>query len=327
MSTTTNIPTIYMTVAEMAERYVSKLETYDSLSYCQTVRIILNRQLVNDYGRMCINDFGLSEASAIVNRMKRVPYPNTLINLYCHIISAAFESERRNGRLLDNPWCHIQLPKREATERRVLSQREMCSLEEAFKHSAFGDYLGFIMHTGLKRTEASGVLINNWDREEHSLLITTHVDYSRTGGGQLRKDTYNGIIRSIPLSPEAESCMSQSLKQQSSCQETFPKWNNADGLAFTNHMGRTIKQQELRIAVRAVKELTGIADFSLGLLRNSFVASQLMRGVPVHVLQTYLGLKSREAILLYASAKSQGTHEAAQILESFFDEVAEGEST
>lgn len=317
-----SIPTIYSTVQEMATRYVSKLQAYDDPSYCAMVEAVLNRHLVERYGRMCINDFSMVEASAIINRMRRTPYPNSVINVYCGHIRAAFESEYRNGRLLDNPWNHVHIPKREPLEKRALDEGEIGLLEEAFSHNALGDYFGFILHTGLKRTEASGVMAGNWQKETHQLAVNMHVDYSSLGRSRLKEDAYNGVARVIPLSPEAETCLVRALERQRALVQSSIPQHNSNNLVFATRTGNPPSVSDIGFNTHVVRTLTGIRDFSLGLLRSSFVVSRLREGVPVHVLQTYLGFKERETVLLYASFRSSGTEEAARALEGFFEEVA-----
>lgn len=315
-----------MTVAEMAERYVAKLTAYDAPSYCEAVRYVLERHLVRRYGRMPINDFTISEASQTIGRLRRERHSNSVINLYCGVFRAAFESERRNGRLIDNPWSHVSIPKREPQERRTLSDEEIALLEEAFRHNVLGNYFGLILHTGLKRTEASAIMTQNWDHASHRLLIDGHVDYSAQGRERLERGTYNGLDRWIPLSGEAEGCLAREIsRHEERGGQARPSQGQDEGhLVFATGRGLPLPERDIEYHAGVIRKVTGITDFSMGLLRNHFVASRLREGVPVHLLKSYLGLQTRETVLAYASLRSSGTQGAARALEDFFDEVGAG---
>lgn len=322
MSAAAFVPTIYMTVADMAERYVRKLEGYANPSYCKHVGAILNRHLVRDYGPMPINDFGMAEASAVINDMRRSRCSNTSIYDYCRIIRAAFESELRNGRLYDNPWNHVHIPKTERVTRRILSDEEVRALEEAFDHNALGDYFGLILNTGLKRTEAAGVIRKNWDQRGHRLAVSTYLDYNNPAGVTLRQTPYNGVAQTIPLTRRAEEYLGHALESQSVCRRGFPAWHNPNDLVFTNYLGHPVNRADISYNARVIRRLTGIPDFSCRLLREHFVVSRLGEGVPIHVMTNYLGFRGREAVLSYADLRSEGTGGAARAMENLFDEIA-----
>lgn len=305
------------TVAEMVERYYRRLRAMCDATYSRDLYRMLQSYLVERYGSMPINEFTVLEAEETVRRMRRTLSAVT-VTRYGRVMRAAFESEFRNGRLVDNPWNHVHLPPATSPSKRRLSDEEVLRLQEAFSHNALGDYFGFIMQTGLRRAEASGVVVGKWDRENHALRIDTHVDYKKHYKARLEPGAYRGFDRVIALSHEAEECLGRAVDRQEAYHRLYPSWRNPDDLMFTNRVGRPVLEHDITYNTEVIRRVTGIRDFSTMLLRNDFVMRKLEAGVPFELLKTYLGLRDQASLMKYVAPDGASPDQAAQCLEDYF---------
>lgn len=106
------------------------------------------------------------------------------------------------------------------------------SLHKRFKHSHYYPFIFYIFSTGVRNAEAVGVRVGHLDFDKDLITVSEVLarGISKThSAARIRKETKNGKVRQIPMSPELKEILLQQVEGKAQ-----------EGLVFTSPKGMAI---------------------------------------------------------------------------------------
>ncbi|MFQ6029338.1 MAG: site-specific integrase [Dehalococcoidia bacterium] len=188
---------------------------------------------------------------------------------------------------------------------------------ETAKDSPFLDMFKLAIHTGMRRSELTGLKWDGIDFTTNTLRVT----------GTLQRIIGKGLVagppktrtgrRTIALGASAVELLHSVLGKQLALQaEIGDLYQNSEGYVFTDLTGNPIDSDRLSKEFRRVVKAAGLPGLSLHKLRHTHASLLLAEGVNIKVISERLGHSNVPLTLNVYSHLLPGLQEhAAQVLD------------
>lgn len=239
---------------------------------------------------------------------------NTL-RLIRAVLHAAFEEAKLHSLTRRNPAEDVELPRKtKATKTQFLTQDEVIKFVKALDRSDLSDLFSFMIATGTRIGEATGVRWQDIDLSTPSRpLVWIRGQLHRIGGKlEYRQGTKTNQERCLPLRKEfAERLQAKKLLDD-------PR--DPDGIVFLNSEGRRIDPKHANDRLAELCRTAGVPTISAHKLRHTAASLMLAESGDLHAVQKALG-HSQVALTadLYGHATAETLRPVMSKLDHLFD--------
>lgn len=249
--------------------------------------------------------------------------PSTVRKAYA-ILHMACEQAIVNEILVRNPAKRIILPKMEQEEIRFFTLDEQRRFINALPDNTSGRALYFILGTGLRLAELSGLRWSDVQENQFSISQTIRRnrnfdenDPRRTSLQTSTPKTKAGR-RTIPLTPKLKEILATQRRQQlQSRLKAGAKWNDLN-LVFTTEIGTPYEGRNMTRTLHRILKEVGIERLGVHALRHTFATRAMESGMDVRTLSEILGHANITLTLqLYAHSTSETKRNAMKQMEVF----------
>lgn len=269
---------------------------------------VWRNQIEPHLGRVRLSKLTTTRVQQWLNDLTDAGAGPRTVNQALTILKMACANAVFQGYMGRNPCEGCTGPAMDPKPIRVLSPAEFDALlKEAYSRPKFSPkptryrhLLRFMLSTGLRISEALGLLLVNVDLKRGILHVRTQLDWEGKDSWRLAKPK-GRKLRSIVLEPDAIKAIRQHLAMVR--RERIPIEDYEDcGLVFAGVRGtpcihRNIQRQLDKCLERAKvivegREQVGIEHCGLHDLRRTCLTNLANRGLPMHQLQAYAGHSS-----------------------------------
>lgn len=220
-----------------------------------------------------------------LNDMKKRLKPASIFTTKA-LMNNFFESAFENELIKCNP-----VPKRTRTEshgkrENVLTRSDQCILLEASKKSKVYDQICFILQTGLRIGELSGLRFEDIDFESKVMHIQRSMNYLPEKGWYIGLPKTKSGTRDIPLT----DCAIDILKKRMSMRNNRKVLNiQYANLVFLNNKGTPIYTTHYDRVLKGLCKKSNIPRISIHGLRHTFATRCIEAGMNPKILQSIMG--------------------------------------
>lgn len=252
---------------------------------------------------------------------------------YHAFLHSAFKYAVKMDILLGNPTEKAQLPRKEKREPTFYTKDEFEKLFKAFK----GDRLELVIHIaayyGLRRGEILGLNWDSIDFEKKTITIRRKITCSHKNGmGELvhidNELKTEASVRTLPLIPHIEKM----LKERKELEEHYSKLlgegfdRTYDGFVCRDNTGKLITPPYASMHFKLIIKREGLKDIRFHDLRHSCASLMVANGVPMKVVQEWLGHATYSTTANYYSHLDFNSKiESAETIARLLDDDSESE--
>jgi integrase len=228
--------------------------------------------------RNMMRRWGQFEVSSVLYNLNQEKFAAQTYNKRLTLLRAFFAWAEKNRMVIINPLTDVVRRKVKRTEndkRKPFTPEEVKRILEAFrtdsccpkcsgyKHSHYYPFIYFIFKTGVRNGEAIGLRVKHLDfsnqRIQISEVLSRNIN-STNAAARTRKETKNGKVRVLPLTPDLRKILLPLVK-----------YKNADDLVFISPTGKCVDDRmfQKRIFSHVMKELN-IEHRNLYACRHTF---------------------------------------------------------
>lgn len=171
----------------------------------------------------------------------------------------------RSRLLANNPAMEMTIPKAAVKKVKALTQEEQLILEVFCKNTLYGDYMIFLLYTGLRIGEMLNLEWRDYDNAQGII----HITKSKTDSG----------IRDIPLVNKARSILER--------QEKIKGQNRI----FNSINKRSLTYSCMKKCYEQLRQKTGYEDFTNHVCRHTFATRLIENGASPKSVAALLGHK------------------------------------
>lgn len=265
--------------------------------------------LVPYIGRYPLQELKAQHVQANVNALVKEGKASATVRKAYTILHAALEQAVINQMIVRNPSKYTILPKFEQAEIRFFTQEEQRRFIDALPDSTAGRALYFILGTGLRMAELSGLRWSDIDGCSFTVkqTIRRNRDFSDNATTRTRLETSTPKTkagrRTIPLSTKMQDLLAVQRKIQLQTRlAQGPAWN-ANDLVFCSDIGTPYEGRNLARALHRTLEQACLEPMGVHALRHTFATRAIESGMDVRTLAEILG-HSKVALTLQLYAHS-----------------------
>lgn len=299
-----------MTCAEWFREWLTQYLGDITESSRNTYTSVCEKWLVPSFGSERLQSLTHHSVQAFVTRISGELAPKSVRNVHL-VLHRSLRDAVKNGYIGTNPADDIILPKLKQREMMVLDANEInLFLEDARKNEPeYADCLEFLILTGLRIAEFTGLTVDSYDRDTGVLTI------DKQWSASLKKYTEpkHGKTRRIVLAKRAREIIEKRIKKRGPT-ETI----------FLNPGMRVISETTLRKVTRRIAGRIGKPGLRVHDLRHTNATISLMSGVDVKTIASNLGHATPEFTLhKYAHSTDSMQKLAADRLDAFFNNLTQ----
>lgn len=254
------------------------IKTYKDLYNARIKEVFGNIQLVKIRGE---------QIQALYNKLYREGITKSSITVINAILHSSFKQAMKNGIIAHNPCEQASIPKnaKDMAHHIALTKEEQKAfMEYARKESHLYFMMLFMLRTGTRRGEASGLKYSDIDSKKRVI----HIQRTLKDNGTEQTPKTKTSLRDIPLTPG----MLEAIQGQQNYYSN--KVTSFDGYIFTNYEGNPITRNMLNAEIkRIIKKMraegTEIREFTSHTFRDTFATRAIEEGMTPKTLQTILG--------------------------------------
>lgn len=293
-------------------------------STCTGYENEINLHLKPYLGNRLLQELKAQHVQAAINVLiKEGKAPSTIRKAYT-ILHAALEQAVINQMLLHNPSQYTILPKMEQQEIRFFSLEEQQRFIDALPEGTAGRALYFILGTGLRAAELTGL---RWsDIKGNYFTVCQTIRRNRN----FEKDaTYRTFLesgtpktragrRSIPLSPKMQELLAVHRRIQLETRLAKGADWNANDLVFCSEIGTPYEGRNLTRVLHRTLKKAGLEKMGVHALRHTFATRAIESGMDVRTLSEILGhAKVALTLQLYAHSSMETKQKAMWQMDAF----------
>ena len=288
---------------EIGHRKISKIISMD----IQGVIAVMNDKLVKPAV--------LDDAKKVVTPEKR-GYSTKTMKETKGVMLRAWKKLVKDKIVSENPVVDIEIPQKQAKQRKVLSILELHKLFVSMKDSRWIWSMRLLLVTGMRRGELLALRENDIDLDNPRIIIDE--SDSSTGIG----DTKSAKIHNVPLTKQAMEYLSEQRKMllRENNPILFNEELKKEGLLFPSDEGKLLTANSYTKMMRRYTEKIGLYA-SPHCLRHTFVFMSRKK-LSLKDLQYALGHdESTTTLDIYGDMISDSSEDAANVLDSIFDKI------
>lgn len=297
-----NVVELMLLDLEALERKETTLDNY---------RAILRAHLLPRFGALAVNRVRKKDVEEFMAALAEAGLAARTRSGIFKLLSQIFAFAVRHGWCEDNPCRSVRRPRvRDCSEIRFLNQQELDALIAAVDVSAlpFGYtdraiFLAAAM-TGMRQGE---LLALRWrDVDWKAKRIRVRRNYTR---GHWSTPKSRSGERSVPLSSKVEAELRAHLRRS--------PFSGEDDLVFANPLsGEVLPHGPLVRRFKKALKVAGVREIRFHDLRHTFGTRIAAAGVPMRVLQEWMGHRDYRTTLIYADYE-QGDDESGMVDDAF----------
>ena len=293
-------------------------------STCTGYENEINLHLKPYVGRYLLQELKAQHVQAAVNALIREgKAPSTIRKAYT-ILHAALDRAVINQMLLHNPSQHTILPKMEQQDIRFFTLDEQRRFIDALPDSTAGRALFFILGTGIRAAELTGL---RWsDIRGNSFRVSQTIRRNRNykEGAEHRTFLESSSPktkvgrRTIPISPKMQQLLARHRKIQMQTRMAKGAEWNANDLVFCSEIGTPYEGRNLTRVLHRTLEKAGLEIMGVHALRHTFATRAIESGMDVRMLSEILGhAKVSLTLQLYAHSSMETKIKAMDGMDAF----------
>lgn len=268
---------------EMYYRPTVEASTYETNEYY--IRIVKAH-----FPDMDISKITPLDCQRFLNRLYDDDYAKASIKKCLTILRKSFAKAVLEQKISRSPLIDITLPKAHTKKVNALTQKQQFDIELCCQDTLYGDYMRFLLYTGLRVGEMINLKWSDFDIDERLIYI--------------RKSKTDSGIRQVCLIEKAfEIIMAQ------------PK-SDKDDFIFHNIHGNQISYSNMKKCYEKLREKTGIEDFTNHVCRHSFATRLTECGASPKCVAGALGHRKVEyALNIYTDIEMKALRKQIYLLE------------
>lgn len=293
-------------------------------STCTGYENEINLHLKPYVGRYLLQELKAQHVQAAVNALIREgKAPSTIRKAYT-ILHAALDRAVINQMLLHNPSQHTILPKMEQQDIRFFTLDEQRRFIDALPDSTAGRALFFILGTGIRAAELTGL---RWsDIRGNSFRVSQTIRWNRNYKEGAEHRTFlessspktKAGRRTIPISPKMQQLLARHRKIQLQTRMAKGAEWNANDLVFCSEIGTPYEGRNLTRVLHRTLEKAGLEIMGVHALRHTFATRAFESGMDVRTLSEILGhAKVSLTLQLYAHSSMETKIKAMDGMDAF----------
>lgn len=259
-----------ITVNDLLELWINEYKTNNKKGCVQTYQQVYNNIVKPNFGAKKIRDINYNHIQSFINNL-REKYSLSRIKLAHVVLYSMFEIALLNNWLIKNPAQKIQFPKKEDTERRVMTKEEQETFLKFAISSGFYDVYVVSLYTGMRIGEILGLRWNDISFEKENIHVSGTLVHVR-GKGRVRDlPKTQSSDRTIPMVSKVKEVLKSRRKRQ---------------LNMKLCLGEIYKEQEYVFTCESGIEFERITPHTF---RHTFATRCLEHGMKPKVLQEIMG--------------------------------------
>lgn len=293
-------------------------------STCTGYEATINLHLKPFLGNVEIQNLRPEHVQGIINALVNEGKAPSTVRKAHTLLHAALDQAIINGWLLRNPSDKTILPKLEQQEIRFFSLDEQRRFIQALPDSTAGRALYFILGTGIRASELTGL---RWkDIQGDYFTIRQTIRRNRTfDESEAQRTTLQTSVpktkagrRIIPLSPKMQELIALQCEKQKTAREKAEKGWNSNDLVFCSEIGTPYEGRNLTRVLHRTLKRAGIERLGVHALRHTFATRALESGMDVRTLSEILGhAKVALTLQLYAHSSIETKRSAMENMDVF----------
>lgn len=284
---------------------------------------------INLHIKPFIGDIPLQElrpqhVQSVVNGLvKQKKAPSTVCKAHA-ILHSALEQAVVNQMLLHNPSRRTILPKMEQKDIRFLSLAEQRAFIAALPEGTAGRALYFILGTGLRVEELSGLRWSDIHGNYFTIAQTIRRNRDFSDDAATRTTLESGTPktkagrRTIPLSPRMQELLLTQRREQLILRLAAGNSWIANDLVFCTDIGTPYEGRNLNRVLHRTLQEAGLDTMGVHSLRHTFATRAMEAGMDVRTLSEILGhAKVSLTLQLYAHSSMETKQKELEKMDSF----------
>ena len=199
------------------------------------------------------------------------------------VLHTAYESAIRDGLASTNPATYLSLPASSIKSAQSLTSTQVVELNKSLEGSPVKHLVRFMLATGARLGEATGIRWQDVDIEKRFVRIAGQL-HRLNKELVYRPTTKTNQDRTLTISPWLAEQFTAMKAQQ-----MIDRHNDPDGLAFLNPFGRRFDQKYVYNELAAACNKAGVPPVSPHKLRHTAATLALMETGDLHGVQKMLG--------------------------------------
>lgn len=275
-------------------------------------------------GKAQLQSLRSEQVQSVINALVSEGKASSTVRKAYTIMHMAFEQAVVNGILTKNPAERTILPKLEQKVIRFFTLDEQKRFIAALPDNTSGRALLFILGTGLRLAELSGL---RWsDIQENQFTISQTIRRNRNFDEQDARRTSLQVStpktkagrRTIPLTPKLQDVLdAQRREQQRSRVIAGKKWHDLD-LVFTTEIGTPYEGRNMTRTLHRILNELGFEQMGIHALRHTFATRAIEAEMDLRTLSEILGHAQVSLTLqLYAHSTTETKRKAMKSMEMF----------
>ena len=240
------------------------------------------------------------------------------------ILHAALRRAVIDQLIRHNPSDFTVLPKMERRDIRYLTATEQKRFIEHLPDCSTGRALYFILGTGIRAGELSGLRWSDVQDDRFTIRQTVrrNRDFSEDALTRTRLEygtpKSNAGHRTIPLTTRMQKLIQEQRREQTAtCQAKGEEWNDND-LVFCTEIGTPYEVRNLGRFLHRTLEKAGLYPMGVHSLRHTFATRAIESGMDVRTLSEILGHSQVSLTLqLYAHSSMETKQKEMEKLDAF----------
>lgn len=263
--------------------YIKPFKEPKTIAYYQGM---INTHIVPAFSRVGITKLTAEQVQRLINEKSSGAKPlsaNTVRGIKA-TLSSALGKAYKNGMVTENVTLRVVLPKHTSDQKRHLEEPEAAKLVQAAVGHPLEGFFVFLLHTGLRVGEATGL---TWEAVDFDRKVfrVTHQLQRIDGKLQLKGLKTGRSKRTLPMSDS----VIQILRAERASQLVSQFGPNTLGLVFLNAEGRPLDPKYVNTQLKKLLAIAGLPSLSVHKLRHTHATIGLAMGTEMHLMKEQLG--------------------------------------
>lgn len=258
-------------------------------STIRSYRNIYNSHIKNVIGFMLVVDIKPIHCQTVLNQMAEKGLGRGTIGNAKRVLFGLFEIAYINDVILSNP-CRKGVTARigkNIVPKEALTLEEQKRFLEAIKHCRYRYQYRFILQTGLRVGELTGLKWSDIDFVNKTISVQRTAEYNAdTKQWDITDTKTQAGNRIVPLTTEALNILAQQKKKNALIKVVPIQWRD---YVFLTTKGRPSHTSSYNASLDLICKKIGIKHISMHILRHTFATRCMEGGMKPKILQVILG--------------------------------------